>query len=156
MVLNELLQLMRGFPPLQIFLLALAFGLLAIPLVQLTGSSANLPSLGLKVSEPSVAKAGRVPALIRLRYAHRPTSISLKQTGRELLAAVDLAGSPSETKIQMQISKAGDDLELTANWADGTPETALTLEIEPDGHELRSQTRWSSGTAVNEILTFIW
>jgi hypothetical protein len=147
---------MRGFPPLQIFLLALAFGLLAIPLVQLTGSSANVPSSLLKVSEPSVAKVETVPALIRLRYAHRPTSISLKQAGRELLATVDLAGSPSETQIQMQISKAGDDLELMASWAQGTPETALTLEIEPDGHELRSQTRWSSGTAVNEILTFIW
>jgi hypothetical protein len=147
---------MRGFPPLQIFLLALAFGLLAIPLVQLTGSSANVPSLGSTVSEPSAAKAETVPTLIRLRYAHKPTSISLKQAGRELLGAVNLLESPSETQVQMLISKAGDDLELTASWAEGTPETALTLEIEPDGHELRSQTCWSNGTAVNEILTFIW
>jgi len=147
---------MRGFPPLQIFLLALAFGLLAIPLLQLTGSSANVLAAALNVSEPSVAKVVTVPSLIRLRYAHRPTSISLKQAGKELLGALDLAESLSETQVQMQISKAGDDLELTANWAEGTPETALTLEIEPDGRELRSQTRWSSGTAVNEILTFIW
>jgi hypothetical protein len=147
---------MRGFPPLQIFLLALAFGLLAIPLVQLTGSSANVLAPVLNVSEPSAAKAETVSTLLRLRYAHRPTTISLKQAGRELLGALDLAESPNETQVQMQISKAGDDLELTANWPEGTPETALTLEIEPDGHELRSQTCWSNGTAVNEILTFIW
>lgn len=147
---------MRGFPPLQIFLLALAFGLLAIPLVQLTGSSVNVPSPLLKLTKPSVAKVETVPALIRLRYAHKPSSISLKQVGRELLQAVDLAKSPCETQVQMEISKAGDDVELTATWAEGTPETALTLEIEPDGRELRAQTCWSNGTAVNEILTFIW
>ena len=147
---------MRGFPPLQIFLLALAFGLLAIPLVQLTGNAANVPTPVLMVGEASAAKMENVPTLIRLRYAHKPTSVSLKQAGKELLGAVDLAESPSETQVTMAISKAGDDLELTASWADGTPETALTLEIEPDGNEVRSQTRWSSGTALNEILTFIW
>jgi hypothetical protein len=147
---------MRGFPPLQIFLLALAFGLLAIPLVQLTGNAANVPTPVLRVGEASAAKMENVPTMIRLRYAHKPTSVSLKQAGKELLGAVDLAESPSETQVKMAISKAGDDLELTASWADGTPETALTLEIEPDGNEARSQTRWSSGTALNEILTFIW
>lgn len=147
---------MRGFPPLQIFLLALAFGLLAIPLVQLTGSMTNAPTPAFKLAESSAAAVETVPTLIRLRYAHRPTSISLKQAGRELLGALQLVESPNETRVQMLISKAGDDLELTASWAEGTPETALTLEIEPDGHELRSQTSWSNGTAVNEILTFIW
>lgn len=147
---------MRGFPPIQIFLLALAFGLLAIPLVQLTGNTANTPALSANMNESPAAKVEAVPTLIRLRYAHKPTSVSLKQAGKELLGALDLAESPCETQIKMIIAKAGDDLELIATWPPGTPETALTVEIEPDGLESRSQTRWSTDATLNEILTFIW
>lgn len=147
---------MRGFPPLQIFLLALAFGLLAIPLVQLTGKAANDPAPSTAVEEKPAAQNDNVPTLIRVRYAHKPTSISLKQSGQELLSGAALTESPSETQVKMTISKAGDELELTAAWPPGTPETALTVEIEPDGQELRSQTLWSTDAALNEIFTLIW
>ena len=154
MRLLDLLQTMRGFPPLQIFLLGLAFCLLAVPLAQLTGNVAQVKAA------PVTVKAGDVPvkvaAVIRLRYAHKPLSISLKQGGQELLPKLDFTSSPAEQQTSMTISKAGNELELTATWPPGTPDTALTLEIEPDGLETRSETRWSGDSALNEILTFTW
>ncbi len=145
---------MRGFPPLQIFLLGLAFCLLAVPLAQLTSNVAHVETA------PVMAKADAAPvkvaAVIRLRYAHKPLSISLKQGGLELLPKLDLTTSPAEMQTKMTISKAGNELELSATWPTGTPDTALTLEIEPDGLETRSETRWSSDSTLNEILTFIW
>ncbi|MEQ1749620.1 MAG: hypothetical protein ABL974_09380 [Prosthecobacter sp.] len=150
----DLLQTMRGFPPLQIFLLGLAFCLLAVPLSQLTGNVAQVKAA------PVMAKAGDVPvksaAVIRLRYAHKPLSISLKQGGLELLTKLDFTSSPAEEQTSMTISKAGNELELTATWPPGTPDTALTLEVEPDGLETRSETRWSDDATLNEIITFLW
>jgi hypothetical protein len=94
--------------------------------------------------------------MIRLRYAHKPLLISLKQDGQELLLKLDFTSSPAEEQASVVISKTGSELELSATWPTGTPDTALTLEIEPDGLETRSETRWSSDSTLNEILTFIW
>ncbi len=152
--LHDLLQTMRGFPPLQIFLLGLAFCLLAVPLAQLTGNVSQVKAT------PAIAKAGDTPlkvlVMIRLRYAHKPLLISLKQDGQELLLMLDFTSSPAEEQASVVISKTGSELELSATWPTGTPDTALTLEIEPDGLETRSETRWSSDSTLNEILTFIW
>lgn len=155
----ELLQIMRGFPPLQIFLLGLAFGLLAVPLVQLTGevqpTSTASADLEKDSAQEQVANQ-KVEALIRLRYAHRPVSLSLKQEGRELLKDVDLATSPIELSAELAISPDGNELTLQAQWPDGTQDTAVTLEIEPDGLDSRTETRWSAGNSLEEILTLIW
>jgi hypothetical protein len=162
----DLLQPMRGFPPLQIFILGLLFAVLAVPLVQLTGKAS--PALGAdKPQDSSVVKGGtehpegehkhiQVPALIRLRYAHRPESISLKSEGEELLTNLDLSSPLIEIKTDIEISHQGNEFSLEAQWPGGTPDTALTLEIEPDGFDMRSETRWSSEAALHEILTLIW
>lgn len=155
----DLLQIMRGFPPLQIFLLGLAFGMLAVPLYQLTGQTQSMPG---NATEAEAAPAGgssqpdKVEALIRLRYAHQPKSVSLKQGDRELLKDADLAASPLEISTDLMISKDGNELTLQATWPEGTPDTALTLEIEPDGLEVRKETLWSADAALDEILTLTW
>jgi len=141
---------MRGFPPIQIFVLGLLFGLLAVPLVQLTG---NTPQVILHMDE---RKHVEVPAVIRLRYAHKPLSVSLKSEGRELLEKVDLSSPLIEAKAKIEVSHDGNELSLEAKWPEGTPDTALTLEVEPDGFETRRETRWSSGATLSEILTLIW
>lgn len=161
----DLLQTMRGFPPLQIFILGLAFGLLAVPLAQLTGGGshhheeamANAAEVKGSDEHPEGEhKHVEVAAVIRLRYAHKPLTVSLKQEGHELLGKLDLAASPVEVRGQIEVSHEGNELELAATWPPGTTDTALTLEIEPDGFETRSETRWSSDAALNEILTLTW
>ncbi len=158
---------MRGFPPTQIFILALLFGLLAVPLVQLTGNAPSMTHTDHDSGDSQVVKGGtdhpegehkhvKVPAIIRLRYAHKPLSISLKSGGHEWLAKVDLSSALIETKAEVEISHDGNELALEARWPEGTPDTALTVEVEPEGFETRSETRWSSGSALSEILTLIW
>ena len=154
-----LLQIMRGFPPLQIFLLGLAFGLLAVPLYQLTGQSQSMSgdaTTDEAAPAGSNSKPDKVETLIRLRYAHQPKSVSLKQGDRELLKVADLAASPLEISADLMVSKDGNELTLQATWPMGTPDTALTLEIEPDGLDARTETRWSADAALDEILTLTW
>ncbi|GEP42745.1 hypothetical protein BGE01nite_20360 [Brevifollis gellanilyticus] len=97
-----------------------------------------------------------VPALIRLRYAHKPLSVSLKSNGEELLTKLDLSEAVVEVKAKVEVSHDGNELSLEAKWPEGTPDTALTVEIEPEGFETRRETRWSSGPTLSEILTLIW
>lgn len=156
-----LLQLMRGFPPVQLFILGLVFGLLALPLVQLTSTPAVEPVAkeGRSHNDHLKADDGKlvtVPTMARLRFAHQPLSVSLKQGDKELAQKLDLSASPVEFRTGVKVSKGGNELVLAATWPEGTPDTALTVELEPDGFEIRSETRWSSGTALEEVLTFSW
>jgi hypothetical protein len=64
---------MRGFPPIQLFLLCLAFIVLAVPLSHLTGNTSNT-----KVIKVAAVEAKSVKALLRLRFAHKPAKLSLK------------------------------------------------------------------------------
>lgn len=140
---------MRGFPPIQIFLLVLAFIVLAIPLSHLTGNAQE------KSAPQAVAKEKQnIEALLRLRFAHKPSMLSLKIAGKELITAIDT--SPVEIDARLTSPEEGVDAFLSATWPDGTPDTALTLEIEPDGLEARSETRWSSAGSLDEVITFSW
>ncbi len=140
---------MRGFPPIQIFLLVLAFIVLAVPLGHLTGNAQE------KSAPQVVAKEKQsMKALLRLRFAHKPSTFSLKIADKELIAAID--PPPIEIDTVLASLEEGVDAFLSATWPDGTPDTALTLEIEPDGLEARSETRWSSAGSIDEVITFIW
>lgn len=146
---------MRGFPPLQIFILGLLFGLLAVPMVQLTGTAPKSEAAETE-STKVVAEKTTVPALLRLRYAHKPLSISLKSEDRELVSKPDMSSSPIELETEITLSKDGNEFSLEATWPAGTPDTALTVEIEPDGQDPRTVTLWSSGSDLSEILTLSW
>jgi hypothetical protein len=172
--LPDLLQTMRGFPPLQIFVLGLLFGLLAVPLAHLTGQvqrpedepDSSSPHAGHDAGSQVVKGASEhpegehrhveVPALIRVRFAHRPLSVSLKSEGRELLSKPDLSASPAEVSAKIEVSHDGNEFNLEAAWPPGTPDTALTVEIEPEGLDARTETRWSTDVGIHEILTFSW
>lgn len=146
---------MRGFPPIQIFLLGLLFALLAVPMVQLTGNATHTPEVEPADSQTRAEKKP-VHAILRLRYAHKPNSISLKTEGHELFAKLDLTASPADLDTEIVLSKDGNEFSLEAQWPAGTPDTALSVEIEPDGYDAKSETRWSSGATLSEILTFTW
>ena len=140
---------MRGFPPIQLFLLCLAFVALAVPLSHLTGNTSHA-----KVVQPAVKEAQSVKALLRLRFAHKPSTLSLKIADKELITSAD--ASPLELHAVLPSPQDGVDVFLSATWPENTPDTALTLEIEPDGLEARSETRWSSAGSLDEVITFSW
>ncbi|MCX6837325.1 MAG: hypothetical protein NTX35_05880 [Verrucomicrobia bacterium] len=140
---------MRGFPPIQIFLLCLAFVALAVPLSHLTGNTSHA-----KVVNVAVKETPSVKAQLRLRFAHPPTTLSLKLADKELIASAD--ASPLEVDAVLPSTQDGVDVFLSATWPENTPDTALTLEIEPDGLEARSETRWSSAGSLDEVITFSW
>ncbi len=140
---------MRGFPPIQIFLLCLAFIVLAVPMSHLTGNTSNA-----KVVKVAAKEAKSVKALLRLRFAHKPATLSLKLADKELITSAN--ASPLELDAMLPSAKDGVDVFLSATWPENTPDTALTLEIEPDGLEARSETRWSSASSLDEVITFSW
>ncbi len=140
---------MRGFPPIQIFLLVLTFVVLAVPLSQLTGTTTPRKAAVVKAVESTSVKS-----LVRLRYAHKPVTLSVKIADKELIA--EIAASPIELTTSLPSVKDGVDVFLSATWADGTPDTSITLELEPDGLASRSETRWSSAGSLDEVITFEW
>lgn len=144
---------MRGSPPVQLALLLAGFILVAVPLMQLT-SARDLP----KPVEPAaiVAHETKVPTTVRVRFAHKPSKLSLKLGAQDLLTDADLSASPVETSRDLLLPKEGIEVQASAIWPDGTPDTALTVELEPDAMDSQSQTRWSTGSMLSETLVFQW
>lgn len=142
---------MRGFPPIQIFLLCLMFVVLAVPLSHLTGTVTVA-----KAAAPAakVAEVEDVKALVRVRYAHRPATLSVKIGEKELIGGIE--DSPMEVDASLPSPKEGVDVFLKATWAEGTPDSAITLEVEPDGLATRSETRWSADDKMDEVITLEW
>ena len=147
---------MRGSPLLHCLIGAIAFALFAIPLVRLTVARADVMPAdrsSAEVAEPP----GTKHTFIRIRFAHPPKSLSLKQGGRELIpASTSPLPSPIETEVSLPVIKDGLELVLAARWPDGTADTAVTVELEPDELDARRETRWSTGPVLNEILGFKW
>lgn len=141
---------MRGFPPIQLALLVIAFAALAIPLSHLTGNPQHEP----QAPAPAKKTETAVHALLRLRYAHLPTHLSLKLGGKELITVTQ--ESPIEVDTTLPGIKDGIEVLLNATWPENTPDTAITLEVEPDGLEARRETRWSSASSLDEVLSFSW
>lgn len=140
---------MRGFPPIQIFLLALTFVVLAVPLSHLTGTVSHAQPAPTKVAESQSVKC-----LVRLRYAHKPMTLSVKIADKEVIT--DIAASPIELQTALLSVKDGVDVFLSTTWAEGTPDTSITIELEPDSLASRSETRWSSAGSLDEVITFEW
>lgn len=130
----------------------LAFGAMAVPLAQLTFAK---PKPATAAAAPK-AESKLISSLIRIRYAHKPESVSLKLDGREMLASSAFDSSPVETTAALDIPADGIEFILTAEWPQGTGGTALTLEIEPDGLDMKTETRWSTGASLMEVIPFQW
>lgn len=148
---------MRGYPPIQLFFLMLAFGAMAVPLARLTFAR----------EKPVVAAVAKVeketkhtPTQMRIRFAHPVKSLSLKLGDREMLsngtAGTATFTSPLEVNQDLDIPAEGIEFIVSAEWPEGTPDTVLTLELEPDGLDSKSETRWSSGNQMTEVISFQW
>ena len=144
---------MRGSPPVQLALLLAGFILVAVPLMQLT----NARSLEGAPPVQVMSQAGAaIPAMLRVRFAHRPVELSIMHDGKDLMKGVDVSASPVETGLELVIPKEGIEFQVSAKWPEGAPDTALTLDLEPDALDAQSHTRWSVGGAMQEIFVFQW
>lgn len=142
---------MRGYPPIHLLVLMLAFGAMAVPLVNLTTART------VAAAAPRAEQvAGMHKTHLALRFAHAPKSISLKMGEREFFKESALNASPIETQAELAIPTDGIEFILSAEWPDGTPDTALTLEVEPDGLDTKTETRWSIDTTLTEVISFQW
>ncbi len=141
---------MRGFPPIQIFLLVLTFVVLAVPLSHLTGTT----TVAKAASVEKVVQVKDVKALVRVRYAHKPATLSVKIGDKEMIGGIE--DSPMEVDASLPSPKDGVDVFVKATWPEGTPDSAITLEVEPDGLATRSETRWSSAASLDEVITLEW
>jgi hypothetical protein len=139
---------MRGSPPIQLFLLVIAFVVLAIPLAHLTGNAPEAPKAAKSTVKPKEAKS-----LIRVRFVHKPEKLSVKLGERELLEKGDWMDNAVEFEATLPLSL---DLLVAAHWAYGAPDQALTLEIEPDGQDTKRETNWSTAGSLNEVYHFQW
>ncbi len=144
---------MRGSPPVQLALLLAGFLLVAVPLMQLT----NAKNVGPEAAIPGANEAqAATPATLRVRFAHRPTELSIKHGDRNLLQGVDVSESPVEAGLEVVIPKEGIEFQVSAKWPEGTPDTALTVDLEPDAMDTQSQTRWSVAGTMQETIVFQW
>ena len=142
---------MRGYPPIHLLVLMLAFGAMAVPLVNLTAAR-NVTAAAPKVEQTSNTH----PCYLRVRFAHAPKTVSLKMGNKEFMKDASLNTSPIETQADLAIPADGIEFILSAEWPEGTHDTALTLEVEPDGLDTKTETRWSIGTTLTEVISFQW
>lgn len=146
---------MRGSPLLHLLVCAAAFALFAVPLAKLT--IARPQAFAAKAVTVGANQSATLRhALIRVRYAHVPQSLSLKLDGKELLTVPDQKSQSLEIETNLPLSKYGIEFALTARWPAGTPGTAVTVEVEPDELDARRETRWSDSGSMDEILSFSW
>ncbi|MCB1228523.1 MAG: hypothetical protein KDK99_22150 [Verrucomicrobiales bacterium] len=143
---------MRGFPPLQILLLVIGFGMLAVPLARLTFGTGVEPQV--EVAEVNEDRTQVRSTRLWLRWAHEPSELALRMGEVDLLEGVDLSQQPLE--VDLSLEDGGVELELEAQWPDGTPNTAITVSLEPDGLERQEMTQWSDEGELDEFLTFEW
>ena len=144
---------MRGSPPLHLAVLLLAFGLLAVPLIQLTGVSPQTTY----ASEPTEAPKDKPqPVRVVLRYTHQPESLRLMVDDKDLLAGIDWKVSPVEVDTEMIIGSDGQEFTLEAKWKDDQPDTAVSVDVELDGEQKQSETRWSELGEISDVLTYVW
>lgn len=133
---------MRGFPPIEMLLIALLFVVAAFPLLRLTGEGAA----GQAVDAPLGAVSGAMgegngrAVFATARFAHPPVSLVILDGGREVFAAGD--GDRREFDVEFESGSAGADLTLRVRWPEGSPESAVELVLEPDLRDAQSKTFW--------------
>ena len=141
---------MRSSPLLLLSLVVLGFGALAGPLAWLTQATPAAPQA--IAAEPA---SHRVNTLVRLRFAHPPVKVSVKEADRVIATFDTPADNPIEITDTLALEN-GMELTIESAWPAGTPWTAVTIEIEPDGFEARSATRWTDSARLTEVVSFSW
>jgi hypothetical protein len=128
---------MRAWPPLQVLLVLAALGLLAIPLVRLTGEQATVAV----EAAPPAEEGAAVPGYVVVRFVHPPERARLS-SGTQVLWE-----GRGDDEQEAALPLEGDRLELhlEVRWPPGTPRTIAEIEVAPDGREPVKATVWGKG-----------
>ncbi len=147
---------MRGFPLINAFVIALALGLILVPLVRLTSRSAAAPS-GVEAPGDTGSASGPVaiPVSVSLRYTHLPESLTLTHLDEVLWRADTADALEDGSEILLRIPEEGVDLVADVVWPEETPLSAIEITLEPDALEERVAVLWGEGRT-DDVLSFVW
>jgi hypothetical protein len=135
---------------------AVAFALLAIPLSHLT--FARLDETPMALVKVEKQENEKVPTFMRVRLAHKPSTLSLTVDGKELLSADQQKPQELDLSLEAPLTIPAEGVEIfaKATWPEGTPDTAVTIDLEPSEKDPKSQTNWSAGTELGSAYLFQW
>ena len=145
---------MRGFPLMNLLILAGLLALLVVPLARV-----NTPGVkpAVEMSGPADAVAV-VPVRVVLRFVHAPQEVAIAVEGKPLA----LRGNGLERTAEAQLPMGDGALEfsLKATWEalPGAGPGMMEVKVAPDGREEQMQNVWSdqAGAPVEEVVRFTW
>ena len=141
---------MRGFPPLEMAVLVALFAIALLPLVRLTGANASTS----EQDRGSKTPVAELSVYGELRFAHRPTSVSLRH-GSDVLVSKNLGAESDSIDFEFNAPLDGCELSLDVQWSDTSPETAVEILLEPEGIDSQRTTLWGR-EALSEFVSFSW
>lgn len=135
-------------------LVALALGLLAIPLHRLTAKQDPVTGAGNSSGPPPAAAGDSMPCILRLRALAPLRDVELlDRNGKAIFHHKQLEAGETEWETPLAWHDGEIDLQLIAEAAD--QETAVFLTVMPDGYEERTAYAIGSGR-IDEELHFEW
>lgn len=126
--------------------LLVVLGLLALPLVGLTGNRSTAESV--EVPEEETSGHEKVFTLVKIRAAHEFQQVVLKSEG-EIIGR--LTGPAREGEIECQLDSEEAWLVLEAALDENSGQTAVALEFWPEGLPAKEKTFWGEGKVVEEL-----
>lgn len=146
---------MKGRPLIQVLLFAVAWGLLALPLVRLTGAR---PPAASADREAEIPGGEHTSAWISVDCTHRPLSLVLTMPDGRVLFDLDAVQAPGLSwEIEALLPDLLHHLELLllATWPSGTGHTVVRVTVEPDGLPARESNVWVL-RGIDTALEFSW
>lgn len=144
---------MRGFPLINLLLVLLLLGGMAVPLIMLSMDQDE----GEKPIVSSVQEQSEVrPCKVSVRLVHQAESAQL-MVGETVLHAWKFTEPELEfdVKLGLQFVDDGTEFEMQLKYAESVPETVAEITLEPEGHKEQKQNVWGNGETA-ETLHFSW
>lgn len=142
---------MRGFPLINLLIVALLLSLMAVPLLMLARDSAP------RVAAPSAdATVSSSAARLRVRLVHAPEAAEVHQHGK-LIHAWKFPQDGLELECGVEMDAAGKmlELEVVIRYTAGTPETVAEVTVTPEEFDEKWANVWGRGET-RETLNFRW
>lgn len=143
---------MRGYPPLQLLLVVIGFGLLSLPLYHLTCRPQDMRD-DTTASVQEAEKPRDRKATLQVRCAHAPESLELLTTRGSLITWKQETQWPQNTSFTYTPGKTVE-IAIAAAWAKSIPSTAVSLEFIPEGQTAQSKTLWSQDAEMDDVFQF--
>lgn len=142
---------MRGFPLINLLIVAALLSLMAVPLLVLAREGA--PPSAAPSPEASLSRSA---AKLRVRLVHAPEAAEVLQHGKLLHAwKFPQDGLQFECEVKMDAVEKMLEFELVLHYPAGTPETVAEVTVTPEEFVEKSANVWGRGET-RETLNFRW